>query len=122
MSTFNYARIAATALKMVNRFGAAVTITRRTQGAYNSTTSTYAVTESTEAAMGVVENYKPREIDGTLIQAGDIKLVLAAQGITEPSINDKVTLSNGVRYTVKGAPDIVKPGDTAIIYTLQLRR
>lgn len=118
---FNYSRIAATALRLIANFGQAITITSRAQGAYTASTSSYAVTETTQTTRGVIDQYKSREIDGTLIQVGDSKLIIAAQGLTAPTINDTVTLADSSKLTIKNI-DPISPAGTPIIYICQVRR
>lgn len=121
MSNYNYANIAATALRMIVRFGQAVTITSRVQGAYNAATSAATVTETTQSTRGVLDQYKWREIDGSLVKAGDIKLIIAAKGLSAPAINDTVALADGLKLTIKNV-EVVSPGATPIIYICQVRR
>lgn len=121
MSTYNYANIAATALRLIARFGQAVTITSRVQGTYNAATSAATVTETTQTTRGVLDQYKWREIDGSLIKAGDIKLIIAAKGLSAPAINDSVTLADGSKLTIKNV-DVLSPGAIPIIYICQVRR
>lgn len=118
---FNYSRIAATALKLIADFGQVVTITSRAQGAYTASTSSYAVTETTQTTRGVIDQYKAREIDGTLVQVGDSKLIVAAQGLTAPTINNTVTLANSSKLTIKSI-DPISPAGIPIIYICQVRR
>lgn len=121
MSTYNYANIAATALRLIARFGQAVTITSRVQGTYNAATSAATVTETTQTTRGVLDQYKWREIDGSLVKAGDLKLIVAAKGLSAPAINDSATLADGSKLTIKNI-EVVSPGATPIIYICQVRR
>lgn len=119
--SFNYDRIAKIAQKQIERFGQAVTITRRVQGSYNTTTSVAPVTETTQTTKGVTDVYKFKEVDGSLIQVGDIKVILSAQNITAPTVNDKITLLDGTVWVVKTV-DPISPGGVPIVYTCQLRK
>jgi hypothetical protein len=121
MMGFNYDRIAKLAQKQIERFGQTVTIARRVQGSYNTVTSAATVTETTQTAKGVTDVYNLKEVDGNLVQTGDIKVILSALGITAPTVNDKVTLLDGTIWVVKGV-DPVSPGGVPIIYTCQLRK
>lgn len=119
--SFNYDKIAKLAQKKIDQFGQTITVTHVTQGAYNVATSTAAVTETTRTTRCVIDMYSIKEIDGNLVQVGDIKAILSAWGVTTPTINDKITLSDGTVYTVR-AVDPLSPGGVPIIYTCQLRK
>lgn len=116
-----YDRISKTALKVIKKYGQVVTITRRTQGAYNPATSTAPVTETTETGRGVVYDYKDAEVDGTMVQRGDSKLLLSSIGITKPTVNDVATLANGDKFTILDV-DVVSPAGTDVVYICQIRR
>lgn len=122
MSTFNYARLAKITLDQIRRFGQKVTITRKVQGSYNASTSSRTITTSTQTNVdAVVEEYKQREIDGTMIQAGDIKMHLPALGVNQPSNNDVITTADSTSYTIKNV-NVISPSGSPIMYTLQLRK
>jgi len=104
--------------------GQAVTLTRRVSGAYDPATGTTVVTETTQSGYGVPGSYKQNEIDGALVQQGDVKLLLSTKqsdgtAITKPQVNDEVTLS-GRTFTIQSVSE-VWPGGDAILYTCQLR-
>ncbi|HEU4776985.1 MAG TPA: hypothetical protein VFS95_09180, partial [Telluria sp.] len=73
---------------------------------------------------GVKIAYEAENIDGTLIQAGDQKLLLSplqrnGQAMPVPTAADLV-LFGGASYTVK-AVETTAPVDVSVLYTLQLR-
>lgn len=124
MTRFNYSRIANIALTQITRFGQSVTITRKLSGSgvYNTNTGTVTKPDDEiETGTAIVDTYKSSEIDGTLIQVGDVKLILAAIGITEPTINDKITLADGVMFSIKKVEPL-SPSGSPVIYTCQLRK
>lgn len=123
-----YDDMASTAAEMIGEFGQAVTLTRSVPGAYNPTTGTNgAATVTTQSCLAVEEAYKAREIDGTLIKAGDKKLILSPQTaagatVTAPTEGDTVTFAGDADpWTIKSVEPL-SPGGTALLYTLQLRR
>jgi hypothetical protein len=67
----------------------------------------------------VQEAYAGREIDGTLVKAGDIRLLVSAG--TAQAVEDAVTLADGTVGTVK-AVEPFSPGGTVLYYTLRVRR
>lgn len=107
--------------------GQVVTITTTTGGAFNEATdTTTGATTTTQTGSGVVENYSAHSIDGTVIQAGDIKLLLsplnsAGAAITKP-VADKstVTLADGSAWAVKRV-DPLSPAGVVVLFELQMR-
>lgn len=118
-----YTRSIATALRLITKRGQAVTLTTKTAGAYDTATGATAITETTQIGYGVVTEYNTKDIDGTLIKADDLLLILAASGVTTKPVADKTkaTLLSGVAYLVKHVLDIAPSGES-IVYKLQLRR
>lgn len=118
-----YTRSIATALRLITKKGQAVTLTTKTAGSYNTTTSSVAITETTQSAKGVVTNYDTKDIDGVLVKTDDLLLILAASGVTTKPVPDKtkVTLASGLSYTVKAVGDVAPSGES-IVYRLQLRK
>ncbi|MCE9913731.1 hypothetical protein LZ642_19310, partial [Hafnia paralvei] len=66
---------------------------------------------------GIITQYRLNEIDGTLIQGGDIQLTATAE--VEIIIDDRIEV-DGKRYRVI-APNPVKPANTLLLYKPQLR-
>lgn len=64
---FDYARPAATAKRLLTRFGQVVTIKRTTPGAYDPATGTVSGGTVGYSCVGAVMNYASRDIDGTLV-------------------------------------------------------
>ena len=69
--SFNYPATAATAKRLLERFGAAATLKRDTTGTYDPSTGTSPVTTESLATTAAVFAYPQRYIDGTLILQGD---------------------------------------------------
>ena len=116
----NYSPSVATALKLIAKFGAAVTLTTQTTGAYDIPTGAATVTTSTQSGYGVRTEWTKQDESWTLVQVNDVKLVLAASGITTaPKVNDTV-LFDGISYTVISVKP-AQPATVAIVYTLNLR-
>ena len=118
MSDF-YSGLAGTVTGLITKFGVAVTFTRPTTGAFDPILGDAAGSPTTYTGIGAKFNYKAREINGTLIQAGDIKLICNALA-TAPAIDDRVTL-DGVDYRIINITS-VKPADTIVAYFLQVRK
>lgn len=68
----------------------------------------------------VVSEYAKSEIDGTLIQSGDRKVLMTAIAGVEPKASDVLTIS-GAAYTVINAMPL-DPAGIAVMYEVQARR
>lgn len=110
----------ALALDLLGRKGQQITITTVTPVAYNPATGGIASTETVQTGVGVPVGYKASEIDGTNIRRGDVKVIVAGSGITEPKVNGQVSFI-GLTGTIKNV-EIVAPDGTPIVYKLQVRR
>lgn len=114
-----YSALAADALALLEEFGQAVTLTRRTAGAYNPGSGAATVTETAQSGTGAVFDYDARRIDGTQVLFGDKQLILAAVGITAPQVGDEVTVG-GVEYAITAIKPLA-PAGTVVIYEINLR-
>lgn len=119
MSTANYARMKASADRLITKFGQAATLLRPTSTgtAFNPTPGApgeYPITV-------VVEVFSFREIDGTRIKRDDLKVLLAKDALTiEPATSDRL-LIGGVEYAIMDVrPE--NPGGTTLMWTIQARR
>ena len=128
MSTFNYARPEASALRMFKKYGTPCTITHQNIGTYDPATGTHSEnTETVQTGIGVVFEWglngaTPRYGIGTgsdLIKAGDKQLMLASSGITKPELNDTVFLQ-GQAYSIFMIKEL-SPGDTILYYECNIR-
>ncbi|BEN01119.1 hypothetical protein LL394_004801 [Serratia marcescens] len=112
----NYTRMRATATRLLTENGQKRVLTR---GGKVTRVNGKEVRLPDEKAdvIGVVTEYKPGEIDGTLIQNGDVLLVATYQ--TEIRIDDRIEI-DGKKYRVVH-PHPVKPAAVLICYRAQLR-
>ena len=81
----------AMALDLLGRKGQQITITTVTAGAYSTSTGGVSSTETVQTGVGVPVGYKASEIDGTNIKRGDVKVIVAASGLTEPKVNGQAS-------------------------------
>lgn len=112
----DYRRMRATATRLLTANGAEHPFTR------GSTVSREAGKEvrhpeQNGTVIGVITEYKPSEVDGSLIQGGDVLFVATYE--TEIRIDDRIEV-DGKKYRVVH-PHPVKPGPTLICYRAQLR-
>ena len=120
MSAKNYAPSVAAALRLIEKFGKALTLTRQSSGSYDPSTGSATVTTTTQAAHGIRTSWAAQDIDGSLIKSGDLKIVLAASGLTTaPQVDDTITFDSTV-YTIKGVYPVC-PADVVIVYNLNVR-
>lgn len=110
---YDYGPIAATATRLIAQFGRAVTLVVETAGG-----TPYAPTVSTTTATitAAVTSFKANEIDGTIVQADDKKL-LTTSAVT---VQNKIT-DGAHTYSVVSV-ETIKPGPTAVLYKAQLRK
>ena len=117
-----YDDTAQTAQDMITEFGRTITLRRNNEGVYNPLTDT--VTGATQIDVpvkAVFTDFKENEIDGTLIVRGDKRVLLAAAALVAGPEHNDILVDGAEQYHVVELM-AVQPGDTAIIYKLQVRR
>jgi hypothetical protein len=115
--SYNYSPVAGTAKRLIEKFGKAVIIRRLTDSGtpWNPTQA-----QVDSGFIGVTLDYEKNEINGTLIKIGDRKLYLAAKDAAiTPEVTDTAII-DGREYSI---PSIMalEPGDTALLWEVQLR-
>lgn len=120
MSGFDYARAAATAERLVRKFGAVGAIRRETPGSGPSY-DPGPPTVTDHPAHIVLTDYSNREIDGQRILSTDRKaLVEPAIGI-EPSTSDLLVTPDGATLAIVNV-EVLRPATTTILWKLQVRQ
>lgn len=115
--SFDYDRTAATASRLLQRFGAVATFQRRADAAYDPATGTTAPAVTDVSTVAVVVDYDQRSIDGTLIRQGDRRGYLdCAQA---PRQGDAL-LWQGATLTVVAVRPLA-PAGRAVLFEAQLR-
>lgn len=114
--------LSATALRLVERHGAPMTLTRRAAGGgYNPATDEVEVEQTTETCFGVITAWTPQEIAAGYAEAPDAKVVVAAAGLgTAPAQGDQVEIAGRVLQIV-GEPQREIAGETVVTYILRGR-
>lgn len=111
---------AARALSMLTRKGQSASLERP------SSTAGSAAYERTGAATAYAvtlyqESYAAREVDGTRIQAGDSRFLVAASGLAiQPQPNDRLIVSGETWRVVR--VEVARENATPVLYTVQGRR
>lgn len=120
MSTYDYSNIAATALALLAKFGATVTLTRTTGGVFDPVTGYQSASvDASVTTTGLLKPYPDRMIDGTRILAGDRELVLSNE--QEPLPNDKPVIG-GESWAIIGIKTVKPNGVDAVVYFAQVRK
>jgi hypothetical protein len=118
--SFNYGSTAATADRLIARFGVGVTMSRAVPGAYDPATGAPAApTTTTQAVKMVVLDFPQSYIDGTLIRAGDRRVLVSALGINPPQAGDTFPW-NGQTLVVINSKAL-GPSGANVLFTLQAR-
>lgn len=110
-----YARMAATALRLLTKYGQSVTITRTTGATYSPTTGAYtggATTTITGYAAAIPWSQRGPEQH----EQNEIHVILEATS-TAPEVNDKI-LINSIGYKITEVNPI-NPAGTAVAYELR---
>ncbi|QLQ28519.1 MAG: hypothetical protein HZT39_09840 [Pseudoxanthomonas sp.] len=117
MTSFQYAAIAATATRLLQRFGASATLKRQTAGTYDPSTGTTPVTVTELATTAAVFAYDQKYIDGTLILQGDQEAYLTAANA--PKQGDLLAWQGRDWSIVAVKP--ISPAGVPVVYEAQLR-
>lgn len=116
-----YPNLSATAARMLGDRGQRMTLRKQTPGAYDPATGVATVASADHAVTGAVFDFPALLIDGTRIQVGDRKVLLAAQGLAvEPDVGDLLLVGSTLLHVIAVKP--LAPAGTPVIYTLQARR
>jgi hypothetical protein len=119
-----YAKMQATANRLLKGKGQSITLSRQTAGAYDPATGTAAVTTTTQTAYGAMFEYGDKNIDGVLIKEGDKQLLLSALNsagttLVAPQLNDTVTINTVVYTVVRIKP--LSPAGTTVLFDCNIR-
>lgn len=116
-----YAGLQSTAAGLLSDKGMAMTLHKRTPGAYDAATGATTVTEADYPCTGAHFDFPALLIDGTMIQRGDKKVILSAQGLTvTPDVGDALTAGTTRRSVV--SVKAIAPADFVVAYVLQVRK
>jgi hypothetical protein len=116
--SFDYAKSAATALRLIKRFGAPAAIVTTTS-VYDPDSDTNVNTPVSTACIACVIDAEKSHIDGTLIQTGHRVALVPPQGIDTPKPGAKL-LWEGVQMQVAIVKTLA-PAGVAVLHELQVR-
>ncbi len=115
MAKFDYSASKALADRLLNQFGASLTFTRQTGETFDPATGTTSATEETFSRDVVWLDYDNDEIDGSIVQRGDARLLI--QG--EVKVDDRVERDGENWKVVTASP--LNPAGTLIYTEAQVR-
>lgn len=119
--TYDYSRLANTALRLIAKYGRSVTLRSVTAGTYDPATRTKSGASTSDATVSMAfNNYTQNQIDGEVIRRDDLEGLLAASGLTTAPENGDIVIDGSNQYKIVNV-DVIQPGDTVIVYKLQLR-
>lgn len=111
--------LAKVASNVLKQFGGDVTVRYVTAGGYNTTTGAITESESDTTIKGILEDVNLREVN-ELVQAGDKRLTVAADGLTTlPETKDRIVISGVVHQIIR--VETTEQDNTAITLELILR-
>jgi len=114
-------RMRALGQRLVDAYGKPVTL-RRTTSTYDPATGTTSTSTTNYSVNGVLEGYEDSRIDGTVVQAGDLRVTIPAQNLAiAPSMEtDALVIGSGTWTLVNVRPTY--SGEQVAIYELQVRQ
>jgi len=119
----NYTGFVDTALKQITDKGRTITVRSPGVGeVYNPATDTFTAADPVDVnTKAVFTKFSQKDIDGEIIKRTDQRVLIAAASLaTAPDTEDKI-LDGLAQYSVIHT-EIVKPGDTEILYMVQVRK
>lgn len=116
----NYDRFVSTAKTQIADKGRMVTLRSKSSGTFDPIAGTMSDGSQTDRQVkALFTEYAAKQVDGTMIQQGD-KQVMIADLATAPD-NDDILIDGSDEYAIVHV-GAIQPGDTPILYKLQVRR
>lgn len=115
----NYQDLANDVIELITEFGQDVTIVTSTTPAYDTNTGLVTETVNSVIVKGILVNYKVSAFANSLIQQGDVKLILSSDGITDITGATKAIV-NSKTYIITSVKTN-NPAGVALSYELNLR-
>ncbi len=111
----------ATAFKLIKKFGKNAILRRRTSTYSAATRKTTEATTDLKVKVSPPEDFKFNQIDGTLVQAGDAKVSIAALGLKfEPDAETDSIVMDSVEWKIVTVKTTWS-GELPALFELQLR-
>lgn len=119
MTKFDYSRPAATAKRLLDRFGQAGAISRSTPGGYDPVTGPTDPVEMQSPCTVALLEFDNRQVDGELVKIGDRRALIAPDVSFEPQAGDSLTVGSDVLQVVKNRP--VSPAGVVVLHDCIVR-
>jgi hypothetical protein len=118
----SYTTTASNALRMINEKGRSITVSVPSGQSYDPATDTFtAGTPSTTVVKGVFTEFALHDVDGEKVLRTDKRILIAASALgSAPDTGASITDGSTVYKVVH--TEVIQPGDTAILYMVQVRR
>lgn len=125
MATYDYSALAATALRLLTKFGQTVTLRVYGEPVYDPATATATPVVTDYSRVGAVFDYTDKNQgsmlqNGTMAQADDRQLFLDA-GTVAPTVSDRILLADTSEWTIANVK-VVNPSGTAVVYECRIRK
>jgi hypothetical protein len=121
MASALYDELAQAAVDLLNELGQLVLVSRAGAGGGYDPDSGFVDEEAVQvwSANGVEFQYNQREVDGSLIQSGDRRVLIAPSLGTTPQSGDVVTLGQTRLEVVESRP--LQPAGVVVLHEVQAR-
>lgn len=119
MTKFDYSRPAATAKRLLDRFGQTGSISRSTPGGYDPETGPTAPVELQAPCTVALLEFNNRQIDGELVKVGDRRALITPDAAFEPDAGDVLTVGSEAVQVVRNRP--LKPAGVIVLHDCIVR-
>ena len=121
--TYDYSKAASNALKKINDKGRTITLREPSRDqVFDPENFTFEEgTPVDTEAKGLFTQFATKDVDGELIKRTDKRVLIPASALDAAPENSAKILDGGTEYQVINT-EILQPGDTPIIYMVQVRR
>lgn len=121
MTQYDYAKAAATAARLLARYGQPITVTEALPGTYDPDTGTTTPGGAQIWAPNAVKlDYESKEIDGTNILVSDQRVLMQALTGLNPKPDAKLTIGGEVWRVVVAKP--LAPAGVVVLLDVQVRK
>lgn len=116
-----YDRMAATADRLLKKYGAPRELHRTTEDAYDPSTGVFNTgTDNVYSVFAAKFDYEQKDIDGTVIKTGDQRAYISPAATVTPQTGDKIEF-DGVTWNVQASRPLA-PATKIVLHDVQLRR
>lgn len=122
----DYAALAATAKRLVEANGRSVTIRKRSRTPADGSKPWRGTTSQVDTSVvtAVLVPFESKDVDGELIRRDDMMCIIAASStnVSAEDLEDYDSLLDGSTIYKIVNTKLYEPGDTRLVYVIQLRR